>query len=89
MKIECTLEIEYKDKETAAKILKSIKVDDYDFVSSKQIDNFIVAEIKTKSISSLLHSIDDYLACLSVAERVVNKHFENKHFENKHFENKH
>jgi hypothetical protein len=31
------------------------------------------AEISSDSISSLLHTLDDYLACISVAGKVVDK----------------
>ncbi|HEC81890.1 MAG TPA: hypothetical protein ENI42_05660 [Thermoplasmatales archaeon] len=75
MRITCVIEAEYENAETAKKILQSVKIDDYDFVESKQEKNVIVAKIESPSIPSLLHTIDDYLACLSVAEHVVaNKH---------------
>ena len=73
MKISCNLSIEYGDSEKAEKILRSIKVDDFDFVTSKVHDKRLEAEIKSKSVSSLLHTLDDYLACISVAEKIVDK----------------
>ena len=75
MRITCVIEAEYESEQTAEKILKSVKIDDQGFVDSQQKKNVIVAKIRSSSIPSLLHTIDDYLACLSVAERVVvNKH---------------
>ena len=73
MKISCNLRIEYNNSEKAEKILRSIKVDDFDFVTSKVHNKRIEATIKSKSVSSLLHTLDDYLACLSVAEKIVDK----------------
>ena len=73
MKISCNLSIEYDDSKKAEKILRSIKVDDFDFVTSKLHDKMLEAEIRSKSVSSLLHTLDDYLACLSVAEKIVDK----------------
>ena len=73
MKISCNLSIEYDDSSKAEKILRSIKVDDFDFVTSKVHDKRLEAEIKSKSVSSLLHTLDDYLACISVAEKIVDK----------------
>ena len=73
MKISCNLSIEYDDSRKAEKILRSIKVDDFDFVTSKVHDKRLEAEIKSKSVSSLLHTLDDYLACISVAEKIVDK----------------
>ncbi len=73
MKISCNLNIEYADSKKAEKILRSIKVDDFDFVTSKVHNKSLEATIKSKSVSSLLHTLDDYLSCLSVAEKIVDK----------------
>jgi len=73
MKISCELNIEYSDLKKAENILRSIKVDDFDFVTSKVHNNSLEATITSKSVSSLLHTLDDYLACLSVAEKIVDK----------------
>ena len=73
MRISCNLSIEYDDSGKAEKILRSIKVDDFDFVTSNVQNKRIEATIKSKSVSSLLHTLDDYLACLSVAEKIVDK----------------
>ena len=73
MKTSCKLEIDFKDKKIAKKVLESIKVDDYGFVESKIDKTVLIANIKSKSISSLLHTVDDYLSCVSVAEKVLDK----------------
>lgn len=73
MKVECDLVIEFDDSEKTKAVLRSIKVDDFDFVDSKALDNKITAHIESKSVTSLLHTLDDYLACISVAEKVLDK----------------
>ena len=73
MKTSCRIEIDFKDKKIAEKILKSIKVDDFDFAVSKIEGNVLIADIKSDKASSLLHTIDDYLSCISVAENVLDK----------------
>jgi hypothetical protein len=73
MKVKCNLSIEYESKEKTDKVLRSIKVDDFDFVLSKQNGKKIETKIESKSVSSLLHTLDDYLACISVAEKIVDK----------------
>lgn len=73
MNVKCNLSIEYESKEKTDKVLRSIKVDDFDFVISKQNGNKIETKIESKSVSSLLHTLDDYLACISVAEKIVDK----------------
>jgi len=73
MKAECEVVIEYDDAEKANTVLKSIRVDDFGFVKSKINGKKLEAHIKTNSVSSLLHTLDDYLSCVSVAMKVVDK----------------
>ena len=74
MNIECTIKIQYPTKKIADAIVKTLRVDDVSFVQTTlkqetQLDVTITAQ----TIPSLLHSLDDYLACLTVAEKLVNK----------------
>jgi tRNA threonylcarbamoyladenosine modification (KEOPS) complex Pcc1 subunit len=73
MNVTCDIVIEFDDSDKLKTVLNSIKVDDFDFVKSKATGNRLEAKIKTNSISSLLHTLDDYLACVSVAMKVVDK----------------
>jgi len=73
MKASCKLEIGMGDEKKVKTVLKSIKVDDFDFVKSKVEGNHLVAEIESDSVSSLLHTLDDYLACVSVAAKIIEK----------------
>jgi len=73
MKASCKLTMEFEDENKVRTILKAIQVDDFDFVKSKIDKNVLEAEISANSVSSLLHTLDDYLACVSVAGRVVDK----------------
>ena len=73
MKAVCNLEIEF-DSETMVKtVLKSVSVDDFDFVKSEIKGKKLVSKIESKSVSSLIHTLDDYLACVSVASKIVDK----------------
>jgi len=73
MKAKCKLTIDFENKFKAENVLKSVKVDDFSFVKSKIKDNSLEAEISSDSVSSLIHTLDDYLACISVAAKVVDK----------------
>jgi len=73
MKAVCELKIDFDDKSKVKTVLKSVSVDDFDFVKSKIEGNKLVAKIESKSISSLIHTLDDYLACVSVAEKIIKK----------------
>jgi len=73
MKVNCDIVIDFDDIKKVKTVLKSIKVDDFDFVKSKVNGKRLEAKIKTNSVSSLIHTLDDYLACVSVAIKVVDK----------------
>jgi len=73
MKAVCDISIDFDDSKLVETVLKAVEVDDFDFVKSKKSKNKIKAHIESKSVSSLLHTLDDYLACVSVAAKVVDK----------------
>ena len=73
MKLSCNVVVEYETAKKADMALKSIKVDNYDFVKSKAVGKRLEATINSNSVSSLIHTLDDYLACVSVVEKIVNK----------------
>ena len=73
MDVACEIVIEFDDIDKAKTVLKSIEVDNFDFINSKVIGKKLEATIKATSVSSLLHTLDDYLACVSVAMKVVDK----------------
>ena len=71
MKVSCTLEFEFADENIANSIAAAVKVDDENYVSTKVTGCKINATIEAKSPLSLLHTVDDYLACVSVAEKII------------------
>jgi len=73
MDVACEIVIEFDDIDKVKTVLKSIEVDNFDFVNSKVNGKKLEATIKASSVSSLLHTLDDYLACVSVAMKVVDK----------------
>ena len=73
MNVTCDVVIGYDDVKKTETVLKSIEVDNFDFVKSHTNGKHLEAHIESKSISSLLHTLDDYLACISVAEKIVDK----------------
>jgi len=73
MKAQCVLTLEFRDADTAKKVHRSIKIDDSGFVKSRVKGRTLEATIESTSVASLLHTLDDYLACISVANDIVNK----------------
>jgi hypothetical protein len=71
MKISCKLEFIYGSEEEAKAILNAVEVDNYQFVNTTLEGERLLSTVESDSIPSLIHTLDDYLACVSVAERVV------------------
>ena len=71
MKISCTLEFDYDSEEEAQAVAKAVEVDNEGFVKMVVEDKRIKSTAESKSISSLIHTLDDFLSCVSVAEKVV------------------
>jgi len=73
MKVLCTITLEFENSEKAKKVLRSIQADDQGFVKSSVKGKTLEAVVESKSVASLLHTLDDYLACVSVAADIVKK----------------
>jgi tRNA threonylcarbamoyladenosine modification (KEOPS) complex Pcc1 subunit len=71
MKISCTLEFDYDSEEEAQAVAKAVEVDNEGFVNMIVERKKIKSTVKSESIPSLIHTLDDFLSCVSVAERVV------------------
>lgn len=73
MKATCDIKIEFENQNIVKTILHSVNVDDFNFIKSKISGKNLEAHIESNSISSLLHTLDDYLACVNIANKVVDK----------------
>ncbi len=71
MNIHCELVLEYENEEKAKNIAKALSIDNAGFLTTSVEGNVVRGEIKSKNVLSLLHTLDDFLSCLSVAENVM------------------
>ncbi|HEC77454.1 MAG TPA: hypothetical protein ENI33_09430 [Thermoplasmatales archaeon] len=71
MHVKCKVLIECESIEKAEIINNSIKIDNEDYVKTEVKENFILAEIETDKILSLLHTLDDLLSCISLSIKIV------------------
>lgn len=71
--IECEFELEYDNEKHAEIIKESLEPDNQDYIDLKQERNKLYAICKGKTPMELLHTVDDFLACLSIAEDALNK----------------
>ena len=72
-KISCSLRLEFASSDQAEHVHRSVELDNQGFVKTKLEGNTILAEIEASSLNSLLHTLDDFLSCTSVAEKIVSK----------------
>ncbi len=71
MKARARLVLEFPDAATAKAVAESVRPEDLGYVRTRRSGRTITAEATAESPMSLLHTLDDYLACVSVAERTA------------------
>ena len=64
------LSLEFRTAERALRAARALEPDNEGFVRTALKGRTILAEAEARSIPALLHTLDDYLACLSVAARM-------------------
>ncbi len=71
MKIQCRFIFEYPTIQNARVIYQSLQIDNQNFLKSWIRGKQIEVEITGLSIPSILHTLNDFLSCLTVAEQVA------------------
>jgi len=69
----CELRLSFGSAADAEKVHKSVELDNQGYLESKVEGSSIVARIEADSLRSLLHTLDDFLACVGVADHIVSK----------------
>ncbi len=71
MNIQCRFIFEYPTIQHAKVIYQSLQIDNQNFLKSWIRGKQIKVEITGLSIPSILHTLNDFLSCLTVAEQVA------------------
>ena len=71
MKSSARLTLEFEDADSARAIAAAVALDDDDYIRTTRRGRTLIAEATADGPMSLLHTLDDYLACISVAERTA------------------
>jgi len=71
--VSCRLYLEFPSNEHTKKVHSSVELENAGYVDSWVDGTFIVADIQAESLKSLLHTLDDFLACTGVADKVLSK----------------
>jgi tRNA threonylcarbamoyladenosine modification (KEOPS) complex Pcc1 subunit len=72
--VDCRVELtlEFSSAEEARRVAAAMEPDNEGFVSTRRVGNILIATVSANNVSSLLHTLDDYLVCLGVAAGVRN-----------------
>lgn len=73
VKCDCSFSLEFENAEIAKKVLDSVKLDNGEWISSKLEGNMITCEASSDTIGGLLHTAEDFLACVALAEKMMRK----------------
>jgi len=73
MNIVSDILLTYETHEQVKTVHQALLVDNDIYVNSEIKEKTIRSQINSPSLSSFLHTLDDYLACVSVAETVMQK----------------
>ncbi len=71
MKSSARLTLSFSDAATAEAVAESVSLDDQGYIRTRRAGKTITAKARADSPMILLHTLDDYLACVSVAERTA------------------
>ncbi len=67
--MRCVVELNYESEDMAGLVFNSTKPDDDNFVRTEIRGKTVIATIEAGSLESMRRAVDDFLACVSVAER--------------------
>jgi len=71
MKSAARLTLGFDDIESALAVAAAVAIDDDRYIRTTRRGRNLIAEATADGPMSLLHTLDDYLACISVAERTA------------------
>jgi len=71
MRAHATIVMKFLDAATAKAVAASVALDDEGYIRTRRSGATITATATADGPMSLLHTLDDYLACVSVAERTA------------------
>jgi tRNA threonylcarbamoyladenosine modification (KEOPS) complex Pcc1 subunit len=71
MQVQCIIELDYESREEAEKVAASISLDNGKYASAEVKGNRLVLTASANSAPSMLHTLEDLLSCLKVADEMV------------------
>ena len=71
--VRCTarLFLEFESEDEAERVARALEPDNLGFIETRRSGSRLEAAAQAATIPALLHTLDDYLACLAVAENLT------------------
>ena len=70
MTVRCTFTLEYDTPREAQAIAAALQPDSQGYLDIEVDGSTVMAIAQAKTVPSMLHTINDFLSCLSVAEKI-------------------
>ena len=70
-RVRCEIRLEFASSEDAEKVLGAVDIDNEGYVEARVDGSAVVLQVRADSLRSMLHTLDDLMACVSVADRIV------------------
>jgi hypothetical protein len=71
VKVDCRIELEYESEAQARNVASSISLDNGKYADSEIQGRKLIITSSAASAPSMLHTLEDLMACLKVADQVV------------------
>jgi hypothetical protein len=71
MDLRCTMTFVYRSEEEARAVTEALEPDNKGFVETSVREKVLEATARSGTVEGLRHTLDDFLACLRVAEDAV------------------
>lgn len=71
MQVECRIELEYESEAQARNVANSISLDNDKYAYAEVHGRKLIISSSAASAPSMLHTLEDLMACLKVADQVV------------------
>jgi hypothetical protein len=71
VQVDCRIELEYESERQARNVASAISLDNGEYASAEVVGRRLIITSKAPSAPSMLHTIEDLMGCLKVADQVV------------------
>jgi len=71
MQVQCVIELDYESQKDAEKVARSISLDNGQYAKAEVRGNKLVLIASAASAQSMLHTLEDLLSCVKVADEMV------------------